>query len=107
MHIKGKEKVDLMPSYALLMPVSYNHWPELCHMNPSTIQLQGFWESGYLAKKEHITMIGLVNHDLYSEAEHIATLNKLFNRNYLDDDPYYIRITISYFKHNCKNVLNE
>ena len=49
-------------------------------------------------------MISLTNHDLSSEAGHIATLNKLLNRDYLGDNPYFIRTTISYFKLNCKHV---
>lgn len=49
-------------------------------------------------------MIGIANHDLSSEAARIATLNKLLNGDYLDDNPYFIKIIISYFKPNCKNV---
>lgn len=47
-------------------------------------------------------MIGLANHDLWSEAGHITTLNKFLNRDYLEDDPHFIRIIISYFKPNLK-----
>lgn len=42
-------------------------------MSSSTIQLQ-VWESEYVAKKEHITMIALANHDLFLETGHITTL---------------------------------
>ena len=94
-----------MPVYALFTSVCYNHMT----CPPPSSSCKGLWESQYLAKKkkkkEPITMIGLANHDLPSEAGHITTLNKLLNRDYLGDNPYFIIITISYFKPNCKKYL--
>ena len=87
----------------MLISDSHSHWPELCHMAPLHHPVARI--SGKVSlKKGHINMISLTNHDLSSEAGHIATLNKLLNRDYLGDNPYFIRTTISYFKLNCKHV---
>lgn len=77
------------------------------HETPSPSNYKGFWEGECLAKKEHITVIVLANHDLSLEAEHTTTLHKHFNRDYPGDNQYFIIITINYFKPNYKNVLNE
>lgn len=56
------------------------------HETPPPSSYKSFWESEYLAKKEHITTIALADHDLSLEAEHLTTLHKLLNRDYLGDN---------------------